>query len=152
MGLLDKFRSPFGRGSSKDKSARTAKDTHAPKEKSRDAGSVHVSSEKKVISHPKTPALGERSYGVLVRPMVTEKATRLREQGQYLFAVHPHINKIEVKKAVRAAYGVDPVAVQMMNVIGKKVRFRYALGKRKDWKKAIVTLKQGQKIPFGEAT
>lgn len=71
-------------------------------------------------------------------------------EGKYAFAVSPEANKILVKKAVSAVYGVNVKNVTMMNVLGKSIRYGRQLGKRKDWKKAIVTLKEGEKIEVYE--
>lgn len=78
--------------------------------------------------------------GVLLHPLVTEKITRLAKFHQAAFAVTVSANKIEVKKAIEALYGVKPVRVQMIKVKGKTVRFGRSVGKRKDWKKAIITM------------
>jgi large subunit ribosomal protein L23 len=60
------------------------------------------------------------------------------------------MNKVEVKKAIRVIYKVDPVSVNIANFSGKKVRYGRRSGKTKDWKKAIVTLKSGDKIQVYE--
>lgn len=83
---------------------------------------------------------------VLVRPLVTEKATRQVAVGQYTFEVHPRANKIMVKKAVLQRYGVLPRHVTMTNLAARPVRFGRLQGMRKAWKKAVVTLPPGTKI------
>ncbi len=88
----------------------------------------------------------EAAYRLLLKPLVTEKSTYLESEGQYCFVVHPRANKIEVKKAVENAYGVKVAKVRIINCQGKKVRYGRLAGTRKDWKKAIVTLKAGEKI------
>ena len=84
--------------------------------------------------------------GVLLHPLVTEKITRLAKFHQAAFAVTVSANKIEVKKAIEALYGVKPVRVQMVKVKGKAVRFGRSVGTRKDWKKAIITLPPGASL------
>jgi len=87
---------------------------------------------------------------ILIKPLVTEKAAEFSAVGKYIFVVNPKMNKIEVKKAVRQIYGVNPVRVNMTNVRGRQVRYGRVAGKTKSWKKAIVTLKAGDKIEIYE--
>ena len=79
---------------------------------------------------------------------LTEKGTDLREKAnQYLFKVDPGANKIEIKQAVESMYGVAVSNVNTMKYAGKRKRERTAkYGKRSDWKRAVVTLKEGSKI------
>lgn len=86
------------------------------------------------------------SSRLLVKPLVTEKITYLQSDGKYGFEVLPVANKQEVKKAIEAIYGVHVVKVHMINCLGKEVRYGKMSGKRKDRKKAIVTLKKGERI------
>jgi large subunit ribosomal protein L23 len=78
--------------------------------------------------------------------MITEKATALAEKSKYTFKVNPKANKIEIAKAVMALFDdVKVASVNVMNYGGKKKRMRSAkLGKRPDWKKAVVTLSEGK--------
>ncbi len=91
-----------------------------------------------------------RAYRILLKPLVTEKATVLGAENKYLFAVEPRANKIEIAKAIREVYGVKPAAVNIVKVLGKKTRSGRTIGKRKDWKKAIVTLPEGKTIKVYE--
>lgn len=86
------------------------------------------------------------AYRFLLKPLVTEKSTYLQGEGKYCFVVAPSSNKTEIKKAIEANYGVQVTKVRMMNYQGKKVRYGRIEGQRKNWKKAIVTLKKGEKI------
>ena len=86
------------------------------------------------------------AYRVLIRPIVGEKATDLGMYNQYVFEVAKKANKIEIKKAIEAVYGFRPVKVNIINIRGKQVRFGRVQGKTKAWKKAIVTLRQGEGI------
>lgn len=86
---------------------------------------------------------------VLVRPVVTEKAT---VTGTYLFEVRPNANKQEVAKAITQLYGVTPASVRVMNVRGKVVRWQQSYGKRKNWKKAVVRLKKGETMSVYQGT
>lgn len=85
---------------------------------------------------------------VIRRIQVTEKGSGLTEkQNKYLFRVHPEANKIEIKRAVEKMFKVGVVKVNTMNYLGKEKRSRkMARGKKADWKRAIVTLKAGDKI------
>jgi len=87
---------------------------------------------------------------VLVRPLITEKATNLSASGKYVFVISRQANKISVARAIEAAYGVKPVAVNIMNMEGKRVSRGKVNGQRSDWRKAIVTLKPGQTIKIYE--
>ncbi len=79
-------------------------------------------------------------------PLITEKAYRLSSDGKYVFMVDSQTNKAEVKKAVKILYKVDPVSVNIINSRGKNTHFGSKFTKGKEYKKAIVTLKKGQKI------
>lgn len=89
-------------------------------------------------------------YEVLRRPLVTEKHTVLQAQGKYAFEVAAEANKPQIKQAVEKAFKVEVTAVNVMTVPGKRRR----LGRRQlpahPWKKAIVTLKEGDKIELFE--
>jgi large subunit ribosomal protein L23 len=87
---------------------------------------------------------------VLIKPAVTEKAGTLNELNQYVFVVDRGANKITIAKAVEAFYGVKPVAVNIINMPGKKVVRGRIKGQRSDWKKAIVTLPAGKTIAIYE--
>lgn len=91
-----------------------------------------------------------RANEVLVRPLVTEKGTDLNVLGKYLFEVSESANKIEVAKAVEALYGVKPVKVNIVNIEGKVKNYGRRQGKRKDWKKAVVSLPKGKTIDVYE--
>ena len=85
---------------------------------------------------------------IIRRPLVTEKSTILREEGNVLaFEVDPNANKIEVKKAVEELFKVKVEDVRLFNVRGKMKRMGRWAGKRRDWRKAYVRLKEGEKAP-----
>lgn len=92
----------------------------------------------------------DQAYRWIVKPLVTEKASVLNALNQYVFAVAKDANKIEVAKAIEAIYGVRPTSVNMLRVSGKNVRVGRIQGKRKDWKKAVVTLPAGKSIKVYE--
>ena len=89
-------------------------------------------------------------YEVVRRPLITEKATLMKEQNRYAFEVAKEANKRQIKDAVEAAFKVNVVKVNVMTVPGKMRR----IGRRQvltpSWKKAVVTLESGQKIEFFE--
>ncbi|MFA6393665.1 MAG: 50S ribosomal protein L23 [Patescibacteria group bacterium] len=87
-----------------------------------------------------------RAYRVLIKPLVTEKASVLSSLNKYNFSVSPDANRIEVAKAIHEVYGIKPVKVNIINNKGKKVRYGKTKGTRKDWKKAVVTLPAGKSI------
>ncbi|HEY3404329.1 MAG TPA: 50S ribosomal protein L23 [Ohtaekwangia sp.] len=89
---------------------------------------------------------------ILKQPLVTEKVSALNEKGKYGFIVAADANKVEIKKAVEKQYGVNVEKVNTMNVMGKK-KTRYTKtgilsGRRPSYKKAVVTLAQGEVIDF----
>nr|WP_268893630.1 50S ribosomal protein L23 [Roseomonas harenae] len=88
----------------------------------------------------------ERMYQIVVAPVITEKATILNETGQVTFKVTLDATKPEIKAAVEGLFGVNVTAVNTVVVKGKSKRFRGRPGQRSDWKKAIVSLAEGQSI------
>jgi large subunit ribosomal protein L23 len=86
---------------------------------------------------------------IIRRPLVTEKSTLLRESGANViaFEVAPNANKIEVKRAVEELFKVKVDEVRVFNVRGKMKRMGRWAGKRRDWRKAYVRLKAGEKAP-----
>ena len=87
---------------------------------------------------------------IIIHPIITEKSTQNQEFGKYCFKVNKRANKKEIIAAVRATFDVEPVSCNIMNVRGKKKRVRYKPGYTSSWKKAIVTLKEGDKIEVFE--
>jgi len=90
-------------------------------------------------------------YQVIKEPHITEKSGLLKEGGnQMTFKVHPKANKSEVKHAVETLFNTKVTDVRTINVRGKKRRMGRYMGKRADWKKAIVTLAPGENIQVFE--
>jgi large subunit ribosomal protein L23 len=84
---------------------------------------------------------------VIERPLVTERGSELREKyNQHFFQVNPDANKHEIKQAVEQFFGVKVENVRTMNMRGKVKRMGRFAGKRSDWKKAVVTLAEGDTI------
>jgi large subunit ribosomal protein L23 len=85
---------------------------------------------------------------IIRRPLVTEKSTIIREEGNVLsFEVDTRANKIQVKNAVEELFKVKVEDVRLFNVRGKMKRMGRNVGKRRDWRKAYVRLKAGEKAP-----
>ncbi|MBM4122162.1 MAG: 50S ribosomal protein L23 [Nitrospira sp.] len=92
------------------------------------------------------------AFEVLIQPLLTEKITAMREGANKVgFLVNKDANRIEVKRAVESALKVRVERVNILNVRGKKKRLGRFVGKRSDWKKAIVTLKEGEKLELYES-
>ncbi len=92
------------------------------------------------------------SHRILIRPLLTEKITALREAMNTVgFVVHPDANRIQIRLAVEALLKVKVDKVNVMNVRGKVKRLGRFSGRRSDWKKALVTLKQGEKLEMYES-
>jgi len=89
-------------------------------------------------------------YEVLRRPVITEKNSVLQSQGKYAFEVAEESNKNQIKQAVEKAFKVKVLAVNVSSVPGKKKRIGRREVLTQSWKKAIVTLKSGDKIEFFE--
>lgn len=97
------------------------------------------------------PLALSQAYRILAKPLISEKASRQQtSNNQYFFIVAKNANKIEIAKAVQSAYGIKPVSVNVIRMEGKTSRRGRTAGKRKDWKKAIVTLPKGKTIALYE--
>ncbi len=91
-------------------------------------------------------------YGVITAPLITEKGTLVNSEGnQVVFRVRREVNKEEIRRAIEALFKVRVVKVRTMNYLGKKRRVGRTIGRRPAWKKAYVTLAEGQRIDFFEA-
>ena len=88
---------------------------------------------------------------ILIRPLITEKSTQLMEEGKYVFFFAKKANKIEIAKAVAEVFNVKVANVNTVNVSGKMKRMGRFVGKRSDYKKAIVKLAPGETIEFFQA-
>jgi len=142
MGLLNKIKRK------KDKDADKKKQPEAAEKKK-----VEKKIEKPVKEKAQKKQLKKKdpeAYKILLKPLITEKATDLSAQNQYAFIVSEKANKIEIAKKIEHVYGVTPIKVRVMNFSGKRVRYGRVMGKTKGWKKAIVTLKPADKIEIYE--
>jgi large subunit ribosomal protein L23 len=86
---------------------------------------------------------GKDPRDVIIAPVVSEKSYSLIDQGKYTFTVDPRSNKTEIKLAIEKIFDVKVDSINTLNRVGKTRRTRFGTGKRKDTKRAIVTLKSG---------
>lgn len=86
-------------------------------------------------------------YQIIIRPVITEKSTWLKDVNREVcFEVHPNANKIEIKKAMEKLFKVKVERVRIQKMRGKTRRVGRSEGRKKDWKKAYVKLKEGEKM------
>jgi len=100
----------------------------------------------RVIPRTQTKLTREQMYRIVQAPVITEKATNVSEHNQVIFRVALSATKREVKAAVEGLFNVKVISVNTIRVMGKVKRFRGRLGRRADYKKAVVTLGEGQRI------
>lgn len=136
MGILDRVRKKPVAASSDEKASTAAK-------KTKKAAPVKET----VISSASASA---RKIDLLLLPRLSEKAAGLTAHGTYVFNVPLQANKIQVRKAVEERYKINVVSVRTVRGIGKRVNRGRVRGQRSAWKKAIVTVKAGQKIDLYE--
>lgn len=161
MSFLDRFRSKWDRSTKDQKKPKHVLSKQEQEEAVKKAsfrsvpGGVKPAAADKAgkPSEPKRQKKQDtgRAFSNLLRPVVTEKTTRLATMHKYVFEVARSSNKIEIRAAVLALYGVRPTKVNLQNFSGKVVRYGRTTGRTKAWKKAIVTLPAGQKIDVLEA-
>src|SRR6056297_337257 len=127
------------------------KDEKKKQEKKKDLKEQKVSTQKKEEKELKVEKrTDDQAYKILSEPMITEKATDLLQMNKYCFAVPSFANKKQVEEKIMNIYGVKPIKINIVKKIGKKVRRGRIIGKTKDYKKAVVTLKPGEKIEIYE--
>jgi len=86
-------------------------------------------------------------YQIIVRPLITEKSTRLKDKNREIcFEVHPDANKIEIREATEKLFKVKVDRVRVQRMKGKMRRVGRNVGRKKNWKKAYVKLKEGEKM------
>ncbi len=137
MGLFDFFKKK------KDKKKLVKKEKKIKEVKKAPKVKVEPKPKKKRVKSKKNI---EIIYKSLKEPHITEKATNLAQQNQYVFKVFPRTNKIEIKKAIESLYGVDVISVNIINIPRKRKRLGRIKGFKPGFKKAIIKIKQGQKI------
>ena len=150
MSILDRFKSKreqdvtdkAGSGSA----GQAAKATSKPKQDKKPAAAKAAKPKTADKATVKAGTLRPDLLHILVKPLVTEKSAILAAHQQYAFRVAMDANRVQVKQAVKALYGVNPKSVNIQRVRGKFVRFGKMSGQRQTWKKAIVTLPAGTSI------
>jgi large subunit ribosomal protein L23 len=85
---------------------------------------------------------------VIIRPVVSEKSYALATVGKYTFRVHPDAHKTQIKQAVEALFGVGVLEVRTSSVPSKPKRRGYTAGRTREWKKAVVQVREGDTIPI----
>ena len=88
-------------------------------------------------------AINKDPRDVIIAPVVSEKSYNLIDSGKYTFEVDPRSNKTEIKQAIEHIFKVEVASVNTLNRVGKARRTKFGIGKRKDTKRAILTLKSG---------
>lgn len=87
---------------------------------------------------------------IIIRPLVTEKSNYLMPLNKYTFVVHRDANKVQIRKAVEEIFKVKVLDVNTVRTIGKLKRVGRNVGRRPEWKKAIITLREGDRIEIFE--
>lgn len=141
MALLDIFKKKGQKGGGKRRPRVEKKETPKPKKVLKPE--TKIGPDPAFVAKKKSPELASN---ILYTPHITEKATSLAENNKYVFKVWPRTNKTEIKKAVEGLYGVQVTKVKIINVAGKEIKRGKQTGVSKGYKKAIVGVKEGQKI------
>lgn len=164
MGILDKISKKGGKPEEDKPKAQSPKPKASAKRPVKKTDAKSVRKEVKRSEEPKAEGKKEArgsekkesrpevafAYSIISHPVSTEKSDRQQMLGKYTFGVAKGANKVEIARAIKALYGVSPVSVSVMNVKGKKVRYGRLQGRRKDTRKAVVTLKEGDSISLAE--
>lgn len=158
MGLFDRFRkkqtrerlAAISKGGEK---AQQPETSARPEVKQKQGKTVaEKKDEPKKLQKPQATAnTPSTAHAVLLHPLITEKSTAQHSRGQYAFAVRIDANKHEIQQAIGELYGVTAQSVNIQRYDGTWVTFGRHLGRTKRWKKAIVTLKEGESITITEA-
>ncbi len=90
------------------------------------------------------------AHDIIVKPVITEKSMEMMGENKFTFIVHRSANKVQIRKAVEEIFKINVVSVNTMNMRGKSRRVGVHVGRRSDWKKAIVKIADGQRIDFFE--
>ncbi len=90
------------------------------------------------------------SNNIIIQPVISEKSTEMIEHNKYVFKVPVTANKLVVSQAIKEIFGVKPKKINLMMVRGKTKKLKNKAGKKSAWKKAIVTLRAGDKIEIFE--
>ena len=152
MGIFDRFKS---KKEKELKNAEAPKEQEIKKSKNQEIKEPDMAQESKKAKKQDVTEVKKTLVdvsGVLKAPVVTEKTAHEAGAGRYAFEVNGRATKIDVRRAVEKTYGVHVTGVSVQNVRGKAVRFGRTLGKRSSWKKAVVSLKSGERLDIYEAS
>ncbi|MBN1325373.1 50S ribosomal protein L23 [Candidatus Falkowbacteria bacterium] len=151
MGFFDRFKkTKDDKKKIKSEKVEKKKETTTIKPKAEIGAPISLKAKKEIKTNKVQKDDTKNAYRILIGPVVTEKATDLVSENKYEFEVADCANKIEIKKAIKSVYGFEPLNVNIVKVRGKRASYGRIEGKRKNWKKAIVTLKKGEKIEIYE--
>ncbi len=146
MAFLDIFKK--GKRSKQNKApkqSRKSAELAVEKKAEKKVEAPEIKTEIKTVKPSREAKIGE-AYRILKAPHISEKATDLNKNNQYVFNVYPRSNKPEIKKAVEDVYGIDVVSVRIINIPQKSRRVGRTTGIKSGYKKAIVKIAAGQKI------
>lgn len=138
MGIFDKLK----KKKREEKLEEPEKDTSKKKEK--------ALKEKPLKATKVKTRLESAAYRIIVRPLVSEKASFLAAENKHIFEVYKKATKKQIRQAIKDIYGIKPISVQIINIKGKQRRYGRATGRTSDRKKAIVTLPPGKTIKVYE--
>jgi large subunit ribosomal protein L23 len=139
MAILDVFKKKEGEKAVAEVKTKKKEAKKAPKVQVEEKPKVEKKVEKKV---KKTSAV----YDILKEPYITEKGTDLSKENKYVFKVYNNANKMDIKKAIESLYNVNVISVRTVNIPRKKKRFGRRIGFKAGLRKAIIQIKEGQKI------
>lgn len=147
MGLLNNWLHKQKKEQLSKAGKKTAPVVAAQEKEEKKESKAHAHTEKKSESKAKVK-LADHSlaFKILVKPLVTEKSAVAESKNKYSFIVIKSANKNQIKTAIEEVYGVKPSQVNVANIEGRRVRFGRSMGKRNDYKKAIVTLPEGKTL------
>ena len=146
MSLKDLLKKNKDKEQVEDKQPTAADSSSTSQDKKQPAGDKPMADSKPKNDNASASTADDKAYQILLKPLITEKLSSLSEEGKYAFVVDSKANKVEIAKAIKAVYGIWPEKVNVMNYQGKRVRFGRVFGRRRNWKKAIITLPKGKTI------
>ena len=127
--------------------AKSLKDSKAKPEKKADKVALVKPKETSTLPEAKKYSKeSDFSYEVVREPHISEKSTNLSQENKYVFKIYKNSNKLEIKKAIEGTYGVNVTAVNIIKIPKKKRRLGKTEGFRKSYSKAVITIKEGQRI------
>jgi len=130
--------------------AKIKQEENRPEKKSDKTSDVSVAKQPRIHDGKAIGTKGKKtagfSYEVIKEPHISEKATNLSENNKYVFKIYKNTNKPEIKKAIEGIYGVNVLNVNIIKIPKKKRRLGRTEGFRKAYNKAVVTIREGQKI------